>query len=78
MENQEVRYYPAPDHAQNTLLDALGAVGADNSRRSREQIAAANGIPEYSGRPVQDWNLLQLLRAGRLKRGEEDVAATKD
>lgn len=65
---KEEIYYPRPDHAQNTLLDALGAVGADGSRENRIKIAAANGIPDYSDQPVQNWKLLQLLRAGRLKR----------
>lgn len=61
-------YYPVPDHAQNTLLDALGSVGVDGSKANRIRIAEENGIPEYSGRQEQDWRLLRLLRAGKLRR----------
>lgn len=68
MDKREEIYYPAPDHAQNTLLDALGSIGADGSQKSRTRIAARNGMPEYSDQPEQDWKLLRLLRAGKLKR----------
>lgn len=68
MDKREEICYPAPDHAQNTLLDALGSIGVDGSRENRARIAARNGMPEYSDQPEQDWKLLRLLRAGKLKR----------
>lgn len=50
-----------------SLVDALKVVGApDTSYQYRKKIAAANGIPGYSGEAAENLKLLRLLKEGRL------------
>ena len=61
-----VTYFTACDASYVSLADALRSVGADGSYSYRKQIAAANGIADYSGTPAQNTALLDLLKAGLL------------
>ena len=61
-----VTYFTACDASYSSLADALRSVGADGSYGYRKQIAAANGIADYSGKAEQNTALLDLLKAGLL------------
>ncbi len=61
-----VTYFTACESSYTSLADALRSVGADGSFAYRAQIAAANGISDYSGTAAQNTELLDLLKAGRL------------
>jgi len=58
------RYYKTPEF---TLIDALNKIGVDSSYKFRKQIAAANGIENYSGTAEQNLLMLKLLNEGRLE-----------
>lgn len=59
-------YFPAYTGSSVSIAAALAAVGADSSFSYRAQIAAANGIADYSGTAAQNTSLLHLLKQGRL------------
>ena len=61
-----VTYFTACDAEYSSLADALRSVGADGSYSYRKEIAAANGIEDYSGTAAQNTALLDLLKAGTL------------
>ena len=63
--------FPACDASCTTLAAALESVGADASYAYRKQIAAANGVENYSGTVDQNDTLLALLKAGTLKKPAE-------
>ena len=55
--------------ASLSLVDALQAVGeSDTGMKHRKAIAAANSIEKYTGTAAQNDKLLQLLKAGKLKK----------
>ena len=60
--------FPAYTGSSPSIVAALSALGVDSSFSYRARIAAANGISSYSGSAVQNTNLLQLLRQGKLVR----------
>ena len=61
-------YFPKYTGTSVSIVDALNAVGADSSFANREKIATANGITGYSGTPEQNTQMLNLLKAGTLKK----------
>ena len=61
-----VTYFTACDSSYTSLADALRSVGADGSFAYRAQIAAANGIADYSGTAAQNNALLAMLKTGTL------------
>lgn len=63
--------FPACAASFTTLAAALESVGADASYAYRKEIAAANGIENYSGTVDQNGALLALLKAGTLKKPAE-------
>ena len=60
--------FPAYTGSSPSIVAALSALGVDSSFSYRTRIAAANGVSSYSGSAVQNTNLLQLLRQGKLVR----------
>lgn len=52
----------------NSISRALESIGEDGSYQHRVQIAAANGIAEYTGTAVQNTHMLNLLRTGQLRK----------
>lgn len=60
--------YPACGQGYTSIVDALNSIGVDSSYSNRSKIAAANGISGYSGTPAQNTNMLNLLKAGSLKK----------
>lgn len=71
-----VSYYPKITPAQvkakkldpNSIVDTLKTGGIDSSRATREKIAKANSITNYSSTAAQNIKLLKLLNEGKLKR----------
>lgn len=62
-----VEYYPKCDSFYNSLVDALMTVGEMNITKSyRKNIAAANGIKNYTGTAAENTKLLKLLKNGKL------------
>ena len=70
-----VEYYPACSSSYVSLVEALKSIGVDSSYNNRKNIAALNGISNYSGTAEQNTKLLNLLKRGRLIKsnsGEDD------
>lgn len=62
-----VSYYPKCASSFNSIVDALMAVGEMNITKSyRKNIAAANGIRNYTGTAAENTKLLKLLKSGKL------------
>lgn len=62
-----VSYYPKCASSYNSIVDALMAVGEMNITKSyRKNIAAANGIRNYTGSAAENTKLLKLLKNGKL------------
>ena len=59
-------YFPRYNGNSASISDALYAVGANGSYQSRQQIAAANGISNYTGTAAQNMQMLNMLKAGNL------------
>lgn len=60
--------YPAVDYKGCSIVEALKLIGVDYSYASRKRIAGVNGIAGYTGTSKQNMELLNRLRAGKLKR----------
>ena len=69
-------FYPACASNQTSIVNALNSIGVDSSYNFRKQIAAANGISGYSGTAAQNTQLLNLLKAGTLKKPGSSSAPT--
>lgn len=61
-------YYPKCDYTGPSIVDGLKKIGVDASFSHRTQIASANGISSYTGRPPENVKLLTLLKSGKLKK----------
>lgn len=59
-------HYTAYTGDSSSIVDALRSLGIDPSYQNRERIAAANGIPGYTGTASQNTEMLEKLRAGIL------------
>lgn len=59
-------YFPVYMGNSSSIVDALRSLDIDPSYQNRERIAAANGIPGYTGTASQNTELLEKLRAGIL------------
>lgn len=66
-------FFPAYTGSSPSIASALDAVGAGSTFAYRTQIAAANGVADYSGTAAQNTALLQLLRQGRLLRPDSSA-----
>ena len=60
-------YFPIPNYSGGSFVDALNSIGVDSGFDSREQIANANGISNYTGSADQNDTLLSLLMKGQLR-----------
>lgn len=59
-------YYPKFN--STSIVDGLKSIGVNSSFGNRQKIAAANGIKAYAGTAEQNERLLNLARAGKLKK----------
>ena len=65
--SRPISYYPKCASSYNSIVDALMAVGEMNITKSyRANIAAANGIKNYTGTAAENTKLLKLLKNGKL------------
>lgn len=63
---ETVKYYPPYLGKSSSIVDALASLGVNASKDNRRKIAAANGIPSYSGTAQENTYLLNLLKHGKL------------
>ena len=63
-----VQYYPKYGGSSASLVDALTSLGIDASPANRKKIAAKNGMPQYSRLEAENLKLMELLKAGTLKK----------
>ena len=61
-------FYPKCGSQYTSIVDALNSIGVDSSYSNRSKIAAANNISGYSGTPAQNTTMLNLLKAGSLRK----------
>lgn len=59
-------FFPPYTGSSPSIVAALNALNVDSSFSYRTQIAAVNGIADYSGSAAQNTSLLQLLKQGKL------------
>ena len=67
-QTQPTAYYPACAARYITISTALASIGVNSSYSFRKRIAAANGISGYCGTAAQNTGMLNLLKAGLLKK----------
>lgn len=60
------KYFPAYFGKSSSIVDALVSLGINASKENRSKIAAANGMPSYSGTAQENTCLLNLLKHGKL------------
>ena len=58
----------ATSYSGNSIVDGLKSVGVNSSYAYRSQLAAANGISNYTGSASQNTALLNKLKEGTLKK----------
>ena len=63
---ETVKYYQPYLGKSASIVDALASLGVNASKENRTKIAAANGIPSYSGTAQENTYLLNLLKHGKL------------
>ncbi len=63
-----VTYYKKCASSYTSIVDALNSIGVNSSLTNRKKIAAKNGISNYSGTSAQNTKMLDLLKAGKLKK----------
>ena len=63
---ETAKYYPPYLGKSSSIVDALASLGVNASKDNRRKIAAANGIPSYSGTAQENTYLLNLLTHGKL------------
>lgn len=61
-------YYPAYKESGNSIVNALKFLGIDSTKAHRIKIAQVNNISNYEGTAEQNLQMLNLLKAGKLKR----------
>ena len=64
----EAMYYKACDKKYVSIAIALNSIGVDGSFANRTKIAKSNGIKGYVGTATQNTQMLNLLKAGLLKK----------
>lgn len=62
------KYYPKYTGKSASIVDALVSLRINATKENRKKIAAANGIPSYTGTAQENTYLLNLLKGGKLKR----------
>lgn len=62
------KYYKKCAKKYTSIVDALKSIGVNSSFSNRRKIASANGIKGYVGLSSQNVRMLNLLKAGTLKK----------
>lgn len=61
-------YYKKCDDKYNSIVDALASIGVDISVNNRAKIYLKNFKDAYKGTAIQNINMLELLKKGKLKK----------
>ena len=64
-----------PNYTGNSIVDGLKKAGVDSSYSARKELAAANGIKNYTGTASQNTKLLNSLKSGTLKTGSSSSSS---
>lgn len=76
---QSAEYYPKYIGTSDSIVSALSAVGEkDTSKANRAKIAAANNIANYNFTAAQNIQMVNLLKAGTLKRACTDTSTSSE
>jgi hypothetical protein len=62
-----IKSYPACSGSYSSIVDALKSIGVNPNFCNRNSLATINEISDYSGKPEQNIQLLNLLKEGKLK-----------
>ena len=62
------QFFPRAGANTQSIVTALNSIRVDSSFANRARIARANSISNYTGTAAQNTRMLQLLRAGQLRR----------
>ena len=68
LQPKDDKYYPKYIGKTDSIVDALVSLKINASKDNRKKIAAANGMPDYTGSAKENLFLLALLREGYLIR----------
>ncbi len=60
------KYYKTYTGKSVSIVDSLKSIGTDSSYAHRARIAKANGITNYKGTSMQNTQMLNLLKSGKL------------
>lgn len=64
----QIIYFPACAEYMVSIVDALKTIGVDSSKDNRRKIYSANFTDKYKATAKQNRDMLELLKAGRLKK----------
>ena len=64
----QIIYFPACAEYHVSIVDALKTIGVDSSKDNRRKIYSANFTDKYKATAKQNRDMLELLKAGRLKK----------
>lgn len=65
--DENISYLSNSEYSHGSIVDGLKSIGADSSFDYRTLVAYENGIHNYRGSYEQNIQLLNLLKAGKLK-----------
>lgn len=69
-------YFPKYTGSSGSISTALTSLGYDGSYEYRSKIASANNIKGYSGSSAQNTQMLEMLKAGTLKKPSGSSSVT--
>lgn len=64
----QIIYFPVCAEYHVSIVDALKTIGVDSSKDNRRKIYSANFTDKYKATAKQNRDMLELLKAGRLKK----------
>ena len=65
--SHQEKYLSNSTYTGFSIVDALKEIGVDSSYNYREKLARLNDIPNYTGTGIQNTQMLNLLKQGKLK-----------
>ncbi len=60
-------YLSNPNYQGFSIVDALKQINVDSSYQYRQELAKLNDIENYTGTGIQNTNMLNLLKQGKLR-----------
>lgn len=65
--SQQIKYLSNTTYKGFSIVDALKQINVDSSYTNRSKLAKINNIDNYKGTAIQNTNMLNLLKQGKLK-----------